>query len=157
VDLSVDEQQNRRDWFRSHWQNGVAFNRFCNISIQQWDADGVQILLPCVDHLCSHEGILHGGVVSALLDTTATGAVISGHDFTLGSRLTTISLNVQFLASSPGEDLLGIGQCIRRGRSVNFAEARAIGVSSGKLVATAQVVAYIAGERAGAPWVSKGR
>jgi uncharacterized protein (TIGR00369 family) len=157
VGLSVDEQQNRRDWFRGHWQNGVAFNRFCNMSIQQWDADGAQILLPYSDHLCSHQGIVHGGVVSALLDVTATGAVISGHDFTLGSRLTTISLNVQFLATAPGEDLLGIGQCTRRGRSVNFAEARAIGVSSGTLVATAHVVAYIAGERAGAPWVSKGR
>ena len=77
--LSVDEQQNRRDWFRRHWQNGVAFNRFCNMSIQQWDADGAQILLPSADHLCSHRGIFHGGVVSALLDATATGAIICGH------------------------------------------------------------------------------
>jgi uncharacterized protein (TIGR00369 family) len=151
--LSVDEQQSRRDWFRSHWQNGVAFNRFCKMSVRQWDADGAQILLPYADHLCSHQGIFHGGVVSALLDATTTGAVICGHDFTLGSRLTTISLNVQFLASSPGEDLLGIGQCIRRGRSVNFAEARVVGASSAKLLATAQVVAHIAGERPGAPWV----
>jgi len=153
VGLSTDEQQSRRDWFRIHWQNGVAFNRFCNMSVQQWDSDGVQILLPYADHLSSHEGIFHGGVVAALLDATATGAVMSGHDFSLGSRLTTISLYVQYVGSSPGEDLLGIAHCTHRGGRVSFAEARALGASSGKLVATAQLVANIAGERRGVPWV----
>src|SRR5207245_4365536 len=47
-------------------------------------------------------GIFHGGVVSALLDTTATGAVMAGHDFAKGSRLTTISLSVQYLSVAPG-------------------------------------------------------
>jgi uncharacterized protein (TIGR00369 family) len=152
VGLSVEQQRTRRDWFRSHWQNGVAFNRFCNMAVRQWDDGGAQVHLPFAEHLSSHPGIFHGGVVSALLDTTATGAVICGHDFALGSRLTTISLTVQFVGSAPGEDLLASGECIRRGRSVNFAQARVVGTESGKLVATAQVVANIAGERPGAPW-----
>jgi uncharacterized protein (TIGR00369 family) len=153
VSLSVQEQRNRRDWFRDHWQNGVAFNKFCAMSVRQWDDEAAQIHLPFAEHLTSHAGVFHGGVVSALLDSTATGAIICGHDFALGSRLVTISLNVGFIGAAPYEDLIATGTCIRRGRAVNFAQARAVGGQSGTLVATAQVVARIAGERPGAPWV----
>jgi len=152
VALSDSEQLERRDWFRNHWQNGVAFNRFCKITVSGWDADGTELHLPYAEHLSAHNQIFHGGVVSALLDTTATGAIIAGHDFNFGSRLTTISLVVQYLSVAPGEDLVATGRCVRRGRSVNFAEARAVGADSGKLVATAQVIGNISGERPGAPW-----
>ena len=150
--LSDSAQQERREWFRDHWQNGVAFNRFCNLTVRRWDADGAELHLPFAEHLTAQDGIFHGGVVSALLDTTATGAVIAGHDFDRGSRLTTVSMTVQYLSVAPGEDLVATGQCVRRGRSVNFAQARAVGADSGKLVATVQVIANISGERPGAPW-----
>jgi acyl-coenzyme A thioesterase PaaI-like protein len=77
---------------------------------------------------------------------------MAGHDFAKGSRLTTISLSVQYLSVAPGEDLLATGWCTRRGRSVHFAQAQACGAVSGKVVATGQVAVSIAGERPGAPW-----
>ena len=49
--------------------------------------------------------------------------------------------------------LLDTRRCTRRGRSVHFAEAQALGVTSGKVVATGQIAVNIAGERPGAPWV----
>jgi uncharacterized protein (TIGR00369 family) len=150
--LTVGEQERRREWFREHWAKGVPFNTHCGLEVRQWDADTVELFLPYADELSAHTGIFHGGVVAALLDTTASGAVIAGHDFAKGSRLTTISLSVQYLSVAPGEDLLGIGRCTRRGRTVNFAEARAVGAVSGKVVATGQVAVNIAGERPGAPW-----
>ncbi len=150
--LSEVEQQERRDWFRAHWQDGVAFNRSCGIRVLRWDVDGVELYLPYADGLSAHNGIFHGGVVAALLDTTATGAVMAGHDFSLGSRLTTISMAVQYLSVTPGEDLRAVGRCTRRGRTVNFAEARAEGAESGKVVASAQLAANVSGERPGAPW-----
>jgi len=152
VGLSETEQQERRDWFRAHWQDGVAFNRFCGIKVLRWDADGVELYLPYADMLSAHDGIFHGGAVASLLDTTATGAVLAGHDFSLGSRLTTISMAVQYLSVAPGEDLRAIGRCTRRGRTVNFAEAHAEGAESGKVVASAQLAANVSGERPGAPW-----
>ena len=150
--LSDAQQQERRDWFRAHWQDGVAFNRHCAIRVLKWDAESVELYLPYADPLSAHDGILHGGVVAALLDTTATGAVMAGHDFDRGSRLTTISMSVQYLSVAPGEDIRAVGRCTRRGRSVNFADAQAFGAESGKLVATAQLAASVSGERPGAPW-----
>ena len=154
--LTDEEQQFRRDWFRRHWEQGVAFNQHIGIRIQRWDPDGVEFYLPYADHLSAHSGIFHGGVVAALLDTCSTGAVIAGHDFNRGSRLTTITMSVQYLSVAPGEDLLAIGRCTRRGSSVHFAEAVATGASSGKELARAQVSVSIAGERPGAPWNEAG-
>ena len=150
--LTDAEQQRRSQWFREHWQNGVAFNRRCKMRVTRWDGDAVEILLPYADDLSAHSGIFHGGVVGALLDTTATAAVMAGHDFNRGSRLTTISMSVQYLSVAPGEDLMCEGVCTRRGRTVNFAQATARGATSGKPVASCQVAVNIAGERPGAPW-----
>ena len=150
--LTADEQERRRDWFREHWAKGVPFNKHCALQVRQWDAEAVELFLPYADELSAHTGIFHGGVVAALLDTTASGAVVAGHDFTKGSRLTTISMSVQYLSVAPGEDLLAIGHCTRRGRSVHFAEGLCLGATSGKVVATGQIAVNIAGERPGAPW-----
>jgi uncharacterized protein (TIGR00369 family) len=151
----TDEEQRRRSlWFRDHWVTGVAFNRWCRMRIDKWDEDGVDIALPYTTDLSAHDGIFHGGVVGALLDTTATAAVMAGHDFNRGSRLTTISMSVQYLSVAPGEDLVCEGRCVRRGRAVSFAQAKARGATSGKPVATGQVSVSIAGERPGAPWAS---
>lgn len=77
---------------------GVAFNRYCRLRVTRWDPDGVEIVLPYTETLSAHEGLFHGGVVSALIDTAGAGAVIAGHDFTKGSRLSTVSMSVQYLA-----------------------------------------------------------
>jgi uncharacterized protein (TIGR00369 family) len=150
--LRLIEQERRREWFRDHWTQGVAFNQHCGIEVRRWDDEAVELFLPYAEMLSAHPGIFHGGVVSALLDTTASGAVMAGHDFAKGSRLTTISLAVQYLSVAPGEALLATARCARRGRSVHFAQAQACGAVSGKVVATGQVAVSISGERPGVPW-----
>jgi uncharacterized protein (TIGR00369 family) len=150
--LTKQDQLERREWFRVHWTQGVAFNRHCHIEVVRWDAEGAELFLPYADQLSAHADIFHGGVVSALLDTTATEAVMAGHDFAKGSRITTISLSVQYLSVVPGENLVATGRCTRRGRTVHFAEARVCGATSGKVVATGQVAVSISGERPGVPW-----
>ncbi|MBV9380836.1 MAG: PaaI family thioesterase [Streptosporangiaceae bacterium] len=149
------EQEWRREWFCEHWAHGVPFNKHCGIEVRRWDAETVELFLPYSVELSAQAGIFHGGVVSALLDTAASGAVMAGHDFAKGSRLTTISLSVQFLTVAPGEDLRALGRCTRRGRGVHFAEAQARGAVSGKVVATGQAAVSISGERPGAPWTAR--
>ena len=150
--MRLTQTEHRREWFREHWAHGVPFNRYCGIDVRRWDAEAVELLLPYAEVLSAHDGIFHGGVISALIDTTASGAVLAGHDFAKGSRLVTISLSVQYLSVAPGEDLLAIGQCTRRGRTVHFAQAQACGAASGQVVATGQIAVSISGERSGVPW-----
>jgi uncharacterized protein (TIGR00369 family) len=149
VALTDEDQQRRRDWFREHWQHGVAFNAHCGITVRRWDQSGVEMHLPFAEHLSAHRGIFHGGVVSALIDTAGCGAVAAGHDFNLGSRITTISLAVQYFSVAPGEGALAKARCTRRGRQVNFADVTVYSDVSGKPLAQGLVSVNASGERPG--------
>jgi uncharacterized protein (TIGR00369 family) len=148
--LTQEQQQHRRDWFRDHWTTGVAFNAHCGMTVERWDPEGVTIHLPYADHLSAHEGIFHGGVISALIDTTGSAAVLAGHDFDRGSRLTTISLSVNYLGVAPGEDVVAKARCTQRGGRVHFAEVT-VRSESGQPVAQGLVTVNISGQRPGAP------
>jgi len=149
AELSEEEQQRRREWFRRHWEEGVAFNRHMGLRVQRWDVDAVECVLPYAGEFSAHEGVFHGGVVSALIDTCGCGAILAGHDFTRGSRIVTLSMAVQYLGVAPGEDAVATGHCTRRGRLVHHADVVVRGVSSGRLMAQGLVTASIDGERPG--------
>lgn len=149
--LTESQQQARRDWFRHHLQEGVLFNQFCGLKIGRWDAEQVEFSLPYSDLLSAHDGIFHGGVICALIDTCGSGAVMAGHDFNKGSRLTTVALSVQYLSVAPGEDARAVARCSKRGRHLHFAEVEVYGAASGKRLASGQVTANISGERFGVP------
>ena len=116
------EQEEWRLRFRRRWQEGVSFNKACGMTVERWDPDGVEMHLPLRDDLSAHVGVFHGGVVSALIDTAACGAVAAGHDFALGDRITTVALAVQFLSVDPGQGVTAFARCTRRGRQISYAE-----------------------------------
>ena len=147
--LTGDEQERRRAWFRDHWEHGVAFNAHCGITVRRWDPDGVELHLPFADHLSAHSGIFHGGVISALIDTAGCGAVAAGHDFNLGSRITTISLAVQYFSVAVSEGAVARAVCTRRGRQVNFADVTVHSDVTDKPLAQGLVSVNATGERPG--------
>lgn len=147
--LTDDDQAALRQFFRHHFQDRVAFNRACGIRITAWGIDGATFELPLRDDLSAHPDVFHGGVVSALIDTAGTGAVMAGHDFDKGSRLTTTSLMVNYLSVAPTEGLVAEARCTRRGRANHFAEVHVYSSVSRKLVAQGLVTAHIAGTREG--------
>ncbi len=137
-------------WFRNHWDEGVAFNKHAGIRVQRWEADGVELTLPFKPELSAHEGIFHGGVLAALIDTTGSAATLAGHDFAKGSRLSTISMTVSYLSTAPFEDVLAVGHATKRGRQIHHAEVW-VRSTSGKLLAQGLVVVSIGGVRPGLP------
>jgi uncharacterized protein (TIGR00369 family) len=146
--LTLQALESRREWFREHWKSHIAFNQLLGVEILDWEPGLVRARVPFADRLSAHDGIFHGGVVATLIDTTGTGAVISGHDFNLGSRLTTVAMNVQYMSVARGEDLLAEGSCSRRGRTLSFARV-SVTSSSGKLLAEGMLTVSISGERTG--------
>jgi uncharacterized protein (TIGR00369 family) len=144
--LSDAQQQELRDRFRRHWTEGVAFNKACGVAVARWDAEEVRLRLPFRDDLGAHPGVFHGGVISALIDTAGCGAVIAGHDFERGSRVTTIALSVQYFTVDPGAGAVAIARCTRRGRAVNFADVT-VESERGKVLAQGLVTVSVSGER----------
>jgi uncharacterized protein (TIGR00369 family) len=148
--LSAEQQERRREFFRKHWTEGVAFNVTMGVSVLRWEPEVVELEIPYSDAMSAHEGIFHGGVLSALIDTAGAGAVLAGHDFNLGSRLSTISLSVNYLSAASGSKVIASAHCTRRGRTTHYAS---IDVRSdhGKLVAQGMGAYLVAGERRGLP------
>jgi uncharacterized protein (TIGR00369 family) len=137
-------------WFRNHWDEGVAFNKHAGIRVRRWEVDGVELALPFKPELSAHEGIFHGGVLAALIDTTGSAAALAGHDFAKGSRLSTISMTVSYLSTAPFEDVVAVGHATKRGRQIHHAEV-SVRSASGRLLAQGLVVVSIGGVRPGLP------
>jgi uncharacterized protein (TIGR00369 family) len=146
--LTEQEQRARRAWFRERWEHGVVFNREIGMRVVRWDPDVVEMALTYTDLLSSHEGIFHGGVISALIDAAGGGAVMAGHDYTKGSRMSTANLSVQYLQPARGPEVVARARCVRRGRRLHFAEVEVHG-GDGIVYARGQVTVSIEGERPG--------
>jgi uncharacterized protein (TIGR00369 family) len=146
--LTEEEQREKRAWFRERWEHGVVFNREVGMRVLRWEPDSVEMTLPYTDLLSSHEGIFHGGVISALIDTAGGGSVMAGHDFTKGSRMSTVTISVQYLKPARGPEVVARARCVRRGRRLHFAEVEVHGVD-GAVYARGQVTVSVEGERPG--------
>ena len=148
--LTPEQQERRRAFFRKHWTEGVAFNATMGVSVLRWDPEAVELEIAYSDAMSAHEGIFHGGVLAALIDTAGAGAVMAGHDFNLGSRLSTISLSVNYLSAASGKKLVASARCTRRGRTTHYASID-VRSDDGKLVAHGIGAYLVAGERRGLP------
>jgi uncharacterized protein (TIGR00369 family) len=144
--LTDDEQAAWRNRFRHHWQHGVGFNRSCEMTVERWDAGGVEMHLPFRDDLSAHPGVFHGGVLSALIDTAGCGAVAAGHDYGKGSRITTVALAVQYFTVDPNRGATAFAKCTRRGRQISYAEV-VVRSDGGKELAQGLVTVSVAGTR----------
>ena len=82
----------------------------------------------------TQNGILHGGVLAAILDTACAAAAISV-DFP-DSYATTAGLQVSYLRSIKQGTFRAEGQCIKSGKNLLFSEA-SVHDSIGELLATA--------------------
>lgn len=144
--LSPEEEAARRAWFEDHWRKHIPFNNLLGLEIVDWEPDFARARLPFQAQLSAHDGVFHGGVLATAIDSIGTGAVVAGHDFNLGSRFTTVSMTVQYMAVAPNEDVLVEGRCTKRGRRLSFARGTVV-TANGKILAEGVLTISTAGER----------
>ena len=133
--LSESEQQARRDAVRDLMPT-TPFIGWLGLRFERYDPDDVASRLPFREDL-TNDGIhYHGGVIASALDTTGAGAAWSNHDFTRGTRASTVSLSVQYVGACKRSDLLCTARTVRRGRELIFIDVAATDVS-GAVVAHA--------------------
>jgi uncharacterized protein (TIGR00369 family) len=143
---SPEEAAAKARWFEEHWRRHVPFNAEIGLDITDWQPGLVRARVPYQAKLSAHDGIFHGGVLCSAIDAIASGAVVAGHDFTHGSRFTTVTMTISFMCVAKGDEILIEGRCLRRGRRLNFARGTVLGVD-GSVLAEGMVTVSASGER----------
>ena len=114
----------------------VTFNQVIGLK-REFAEDGVsRLVLPINPQLFNNFGVVHGGVLMSMLDSTMTAAALSRFDF--ARLVVTVDLQTQFVKSGRGV-LTGHGKVVGGGKSLAFCEGR-IEDEAGDLVAKASAV-----------------
>ena len=103
--------------------------------------DYTRLRLPWKASLRQPEGVMHGGVIAAVIDTSVVPSILAHYD--THPRMATVHLGVQYLRPVIESDVVAEGWVEHRGRSMVYcrAEVRSVGPSGHvELVATANLV-----------------
>jgi len=107
------------------FQTVVPFVQFLGMKFISVESGLVLIEVPFRRELIGNPEVpaLHGGVVSALLDTCGGAAVWS--QLSKADRVSTVDLRIDYLRPARPEKLIGSGRVIRLGNRVGVTELRA--------------------------------
>ena len=90
-------------------------------------ADGTPAFrLPYAEHLIGDPdtGVLHGGVITALLDHTAGMVARPADRPREEAAIATLDLRIDYMGpATPGEDLWAVGECYKRTENIAFVRA----------------------------------
>jgi len=86
------------------------------------EPDRATIVLPFTPQVVTVGDVVHGGAISALVDTTAMAASWSTPTLPAVPRGPTVSLTVDFVAAARAQDLTAEARVVRRGKSLNFCQ-----------------------------------
>jgi len=114
-----------------------GFNRELGFIIREWQEDHSQLELSLTEKVLNRSDILHGGVVSTLLDVA--GGLAGCYCNVQGNvrRAVTLSLNIQYIDSVSAGAVFATARRRGGGYSIYFADAELLD-EKGNLLATAQ-------------------
>jgi len=86
----------------------------------------------------NRQGLVHGGVLSALLDAAGMFAGNFNPETGTGRAAVTVATSCQFTGTTKGDVIEAEGTLIRAGRALYFAEARITDPETGGILANGQ-------------------
>ncbi len=131
--LGEAEQQRRRAAMPELFAQ-TPFVGWLGLVVERYEPDDVATRLPFRIELSNDGVTYHGGVVGAVIDTPGALAAWSNHDFDRGTRASTVSMALQYVAAGRGGDLLCTAHTVRRARELIFTEITALD-ESGRIMA----------------------
>jgi uncharacterized protein (TIGR00369 family) len=128
------------------------FVQMIGAKFEEWREGYVRMSLVVEEKHTNPNGVMHGGVLTTLMDETlgAVVASVRGMEVMRAAPHATVEMNVSFLAGArPGDEIIVEGRALKVGRSVAFGEAEARRRGSDDLIAKGRFTYVIAGPRSG--------
>lgn len=116
----------------------IPFSKALNMQFEVIEDGVAQISMPYSEALVGdpRTGVIHGGAVSALMDTCGGAAVMSYPDAPAGTA--TIDLRIDYMRTAePGRRITARAECYHVTRSVAFVRAKAWDLDENKPLAAA--------------------
>jgi uncharacterized protein (TIGR00369 family) len=136
------EKQTGADLARE-WIRNSPFAQRVGLRLESLEPDEATLALDYDESLTTLGDVVHGGVITTLIDTAAAAAAWSTPDGSVPTAATTVGLTVEFLSAAHGADLRVRSRVVKRGRSLCFIDAEVTG-PDGDLVAKG-IVTYKVG------------
>ena len=92
------------------------------MTLDHIEIDGANIVLNLADYHLQPFGIVHGGVISTLIDTATFWAGFLRLPEDTG--LVNVDLKLNYLQSVSEGKLIAKGSCLRHGKSISYSEAK---------------------------------
>ena len=117
-----------------------AFNKLLGLDQMRAGDGQAELVVEVRPEITNRRGVVHGGLLTALLDSVLGAAVIAG--IAPEEWCGTVQIDVQFLEPARGPQLTGRARLERRGRRVAMASGEVVD-SDGRTVAKAQGTWYV--------------
>ncbi|HCO04141.1 MAG TPA: PaaI family thioesterase [Actinobacteria bacterium] len=110
------------------------FHRWAGLELTKVGDGEAELRMTLLPHHFNPQGIVHGGIISAVADSAVGLALRS--KLSPGYTHRTAQLNVHFLAKGEGNTLIGRGRSLHMGQRTGYGEADVVD-GSGRLLARA--------------------
>jgi uncharacterized protein (TIGR00369 family) len=114
------------------------YGKLLGLELVSAEPDRVRVKLPYRVDVTTLGDTVHGGAISALVDSAATAAFWAHPGASPNARGTTIGFSINFVAAGRGQDLVADARVRRRGREICTGEV-SVTDAAGKEVAVALV------------------
>jgi uncharacterized protein (TIGR00369 family) len=108
--------------------------RHLGIELRALRPDEAELVLPFSESVVTIGDVVHGGAISALIDTAAMAAAWSDETIPESVGGSTVALSVDFVSAARSEEVVATARVVRRGQSLCFCEVTASG-DDGRVVA----------------------
>lgn len=116
-----------------------AFGHAIGMTVHRVEGPVMTVKVPYAEHLVGDPdtGVIHGGVITAVLDNASGWAIRIGEDWQDGMSMATLDLRIDYMKpATPDRDLFVTAACFKRTKNISFVRATAYHDSEDDPVAT---------------------